>query len=111
MTGRLIVPALVAQEILEGPPADPARQWIQGTGAGLVKNDAPFPPSILARKLGAGESAVLAHSLNESGCEAIIDDLAAQTGGDRAGHSVSRDLGRHSRREAERLDRFRLRVI
>src|SRR5687768_11448871 len=78
MAKRLIVPASVSQEIMKGPAGDPARQWIQGAGARLVKDDAPLLPSILTRKLGAGESAVLAHALTLPGCEAIIDDLAAR---------------------------------
>ena len=75
---RLIVPAAVELEIQKGPPDDPAGHWLAGPGASLVGADGPLPASILNRKLGAGESAVLAHALIDPGCEVIIDDLAAR---------------------------------
>src|SRR5687767_11606662 len=82
MAGELIVPSSVAQELMHGPATDPARQFVNGMGASMVRNDVSVPPSILAKKLGAGESAVLAYALTKPGCkpgcEAIVDDLAAR---------------------------------
>ncbi len=58
----LVVPASVANEIHQGPAADPARDWLAGSGASLIQLDVPPAPSILAWDLGAGESAVLSRN-------------------------------------------------
>ncbi len=70
------VPQAVIDEILAGPPGDPARQAI-------VENRFPVIetvnlPEILAWDLGKGETAVLSYALSHPGTTAILDDRAAR---------------------------------
>jgi predicted nucleic acid-binding protein len=74
----VFLPEPVAEEILAGSPADPARRaleerWLQRA------SPAGVPDRILEWGLGAGESAVLALVLERPGCTAVLDDAAART--------------------------------
>ncbi len=67
----------MAKEIGHGPDDDPARQWVQAHGQGLV-GKITVPPVIIAWNLGLGESEVLAWAYENPGYEAILDDRAAR---------------------------------
>jgi len=60
MCAEVIVPLDVADEIIAGPAADPARRWIEGHGSSFIKPVPFLPPPVAAWDLGKGESAVLA---------------------------------------------------
>ena len=55
----LLVPEVVAEEIRQGPPEDPAREWLEEVGERFVKATNPVEPEIAAWDLGRGESRVL----------------------------------------------------
>jgi predicted nucleic acid-binding protein len=63
---KLIVPEAVASEVLAGPEMDPARKTLE-TGWGNRASPRVIPERVLEWGLGAGESAVLALSLEASG--------------------------------------------
>lgn len=74
----LLVPEAVALEVAEGPASDPARKALEsGWGVRAVPRD--IPRSVLEWGLGAGESAVLALSLEDGGRAAVLDDAAARS--------------------------------
>ncbi|HEX3527156.1 MAG TPA: DUF3368 domain-containing protein [Thermoanaerobaculia bacterium] len=74
----LIVPEAVASEVLAGPATDPARKTLE-TGWGNRVSPRIIPERVLEWGLGAGESAVLAVSLEGSGHTAVLDDAAARS--------------------------------
>ena len=74
----LVVPAAVAQEIIQGPGEDPARVWLSTAGREFVEESRPIEPVVAAWDLGAGESAVISRALRSPDFEAILDDLAAR---------------------------------
>jgi predicted nucleic acid-binding protein len=75
---EIVVPAGVAKEIARGLEDDPARQWLQAHGQGLVREVQVVPPVIIAWNLGLGESEVLAWAYQNLGYEAVLDDRAAR---------------------------------
>ena len=70
------MPETVLAEINAGPADDPARQYL--AEASLIVVSVAPGPLITAWDLGAGESAVLAHTLAHPGWKAVIDDGAAR---------------------------------
>lgn len=73
---RIVVPRVVAHEILAGPQ-DAAQQIFASGRFEII--DTPTPSSeILAWDLGAGETAVLALASSEPGWTVILDDQAAR---------------------------------
>jgi predicted nucleic acid-binding protein len=75
---ELVVPAGVAQEIVQGPEDDPARQWLLSHGQELVREVQLIPPVVIAWNLGLGETEVLAWAYENPGYEVILDDRAAR---------------------------------
>ncbi|HEX9943566.1 MAG TPA: DUF3368 domain-containing protein [Thermoanaerobaculia bacterium] len=73
----ILVPEAVAGEILNGPPSDPARKALE-SGWGKLVSSSTIPEAILEWGLGAGESTVLALSLERPHCCAVLDDGAAR---------------------------------
>jgi predicted nucleic acid-binding protein len=73
----LLIPTAVRDEILDGPPSDPAREALQ-SGWGQTVSPGLVPEAVLEWGLGAGESAVLALTLAEPGRMAVLDDAAAR---------------------------------
>lgn len=73
-----IVPAGVAQEIGQGPPQDPARQWLEGEGRKRVQHLEHIDPTVMSWDLGLGESEVLSWARIHPGFEATVDELAAR---------------------------------
>jgi predicted nucleic acid-binding protein len=73
----VVVPEAVVQEIEAGPNTDPARKALEG-GWGARSAPLEIPGAVLEWGLGAGESAVLALALEESGRIAVLDDAAAR---------------------------------
>ncbi|MGC1954634.1 MAG: hypothetical protein WA970_19085 [Gammaproteobacteria bacterium] len=72
---ELIVPAIVAAEILVREADDPTVRALNDN-PWLQQVDAPPPPSeVLLWNLGVGESAVISWALAHPGCRAVIDDL------------------------------------
>ena len=67
---RMIIPQAVAQEILDGPDDDLAKQWLKTSGQQWVRDTGPVVPLVVAWDLGAGESAVLSLELSISGISA-----------------------------------------
>ena len=76
--GTVVIPQSVADEIIAGPADDPARRWVEGDGCAFIKPDVPASDALLAWDLGAGETAVIAWSVNHPGVEAVLDDGAAR---------------------------------
>ena len=74
----LIVPAGVADEVLQGDPRDPSLLWVKEHGSRMVQADAAIAPAISAWDLGQGETAVLSFALQNPGYEVIVDDRAAR---------------------------------
>lgn len=77
LTSTVLIPEAVVQEILSGPPSDPARKALE-SGWGIRLSPSSIPEKILEWGLGAGESAVLALALEQQGCTAVLDDEAAR---------------------------------
>jgi len=70
----VIVPAAVADEVLDGPAADAGATALR-TESWLHRTVVPdVPLSIVGWDLGMGETEVLTWALRHPGCEAILDD-------------------------------------
>jgi predicted nucleic acid-binding protein len=76
---QMLIPTGVAREIDEGPEDDPARQWLNASGAAYLQDTGPTLPLIAGWDLGDGESQVLSWAHQHPGTEAIVDDRAART--------------------------------
>jgi predicted nucleic acid-binding protein len=75
---ELLVPDVVASEVLAGPPSDPARlAFERGWGSAVVP--CPIVPELLEWGLGPGETAVLAVARERKSATAVLDDSAART--------------------------------
>lgn len=74
---EVLVPLPVVEEVLAGPPSDPARQAIEA-GWGHRVECSPAPLAIVEWGLGEGETAVLALAV-ERKLTAVLDDAAART--------------------------------
>ncbi len=77
LADEVVVPRAVALEVQAGLATDPACQALTAGRFQIVATPPP-PAEILAWDLGAGETAVLAQALAESGWSAILDDAAAR---------------------------------
>ncbi len=77
-TQGLLVPAVVAEEIRQGPPEDPAREWLEEVGERFVEATGPVESEIAAWDLGRGESRVLSVTCRREEWTAVVDDGAAR---------------------------------
>lgn len=77
LADEVIVPQIVASEILAGPAGDRARMQI-ARGEWLLRGTPTAPDELLAWDLGAGETAVIAYAIANPGWTAILDDGAAR---------------------------------
>ena len=94
LTGdRVLVPTPVAVEIRRRGSEDVTARALDRTPWLEVVEPPPVPSIIHAWDLGPGESAVLAWAHAHSGCEAIIDDLAARRCATTLGIPVRGTLG------------------
>jgi predicted nucleic acid-binding protein len=75
---ELLIPEIVANEILAGPESDPARQALEA-GWGTRIPSEPFPEDLLEWGLGPGETSVLAAARLRPKSHAILDDGAARS--------------------------------
>lgn len=78
MSREILVPSSVLDEILAGPPEDPARQLIESGWGNLVEPNVIIP-ELLEWGLGPGETAVLALAKAHSSSVALLDDAVART--------------------------------
>ena len=88
---QLVIPEAVRDEVLRGPPDDPARQAIQsgfdaGSGSGIPD------PMVLEWGLGSGETAVLSDA-KQCGGVAVVDDRAARVAAKVMGIRIIGTLG------------------
>lgn len=74
----ILIPEPVIEEILAGPPSDPARKAIE-SGWGNRSSPGPIPDRVLEWGLGAGESSVVALALADPVRAAVLDDAAARS--------------------------------
>ena len=73
LTDDLLLPDAVANEILQAPASDPARQAVeQGWGQRVSVDN--MPAMVLEWGLGAGETAAITIALQRSECTAVLDD-------------------------------------
>ena len=73
------IPKAVADELLVGPPNDPAVMWLTDCSNWKHVVDTPTTPDCLAQwDLGSGETAVLSLGLSEKDTALVLDDLAAR---------------------------------
>ena len=73
LSGELIVPQAVAEEVLAGPKSDRGRELIEsGWGRRILPER--IPDSVLEWGLGAGETAVITVGLQTSDCTVALDD-------------------------------------
>ena len=75
---EIIVPAPVWQEIMAGPPEDPAVAGLRNARWAASHQELPVPPLITAWDLGAGESSVLAHAFQAHDTRVLLDDRAGR---------------------------------
>ena len=75
---EVLLPQAVVDEIIAGPPADPARQLIAG-GWGSRAALQSISPDLIEWGLGPGETSVLALALERAPATAVLDDAAART--------------------------------
>ncbi len=74
---EVVVPVAVADEILAGDAADPARRALEA-GFGSRAAIAELPDQIVEWSLGAGEASVVAIALGRPGATAVLDDAEAR---------------------------------
>lgn len=79
LCSEIVIPAGVADEIMRGGVADPARIWLKAIGRAYVRNVARVEETIAGWDLGLGESHVLTYAYVNHGYEAVLDDRAART--------------------------------
>lgn len=88
------IPSAVADEITAGPENDPARIWLsEGHNKQHLFKALDIPPQLLAWDLGAGETAVLAHCIAQTGRRAVLDDRAARNCAEVYGLSILGTVG------------------
>ncbi len=75
---ELIVPSGVAEEIAQGPPGDPAVEWLLSSGRKLIQDVGLVDARVSAFDLGKGESQVISVALETPGAWAVVDDRAAR---------------------------------
>lgn len=91
--GEIIVPAVVASEILKRGQADPTVQALEKCAWLTVVETPPAPPIIQAWDLGPGESSVLAYAYATPEAVAILDDLAGRRCAEALNIPISGTLG------------------
>lgn len=75
---EVVVPQVVAGEILRRGAEDPTVQTLTTTPWLRIAESGPVPASIERWDLGSGESSVLTWCLAHRGARAVIDDLAGR---------------------------------
>lgn len=89
---RLWIPQIVAEEVQAGSENDPARAALTA-GFGQIVPTAPVPASLAERHLDAGEEAVLAVALAQSGSRVVLDDGKARAAAQALGIPIIGTLG------------------
>ena len=94
LNSKFSIPSAVADDINAGPALDPAKLWLsKPSNRQHVLEPLEFPAHLLAWDLGAGETAVLAHSIAEAGQRAILDDRSARNCAEVYGISIIGTVG------------------
>jgi len=75
---RLLVPAVVAEEVRNADEEDPARRWMESEGQSFVEATRPVVSEVAAWDLGRGESHVLSEAHRRDGWTSVVDDGAAR---------------------------------
>ena len=88
----VLLPSAVVNELVAGPPDDPARLAV-AAGWGRRVSPRQCPSSLVEWGLGAGETAVLAVALEHPGCTALLDDAAGRAAAHTLGVSTLGTLG------------------
>lgn len=90
---RLVLPEAVFREIQAGSDRDGTVERLKNLPSILRIDDRPVPKRVRLWDLGAGESQVLAHALEQPGSEVVLDDLAARRCARSLGLSMIGTLG------------------
>ena len=77
LSREVVIPQAVVDEIVAGPVADRARQWIDA-GWGTRASPRLAAPELLEWGLGPGETSVLALAQERKPAVAVLDDAAAR---------------------------------
>ena len=85
LVSSVVIPRAVATEVLAGPAADAAAQFLRKPSWLTVVDLTPPLSPLAGWRLGLGESEVLEYARRHIGTTAILDDRAAR----RAGHALS----------------------
>ena len=93
LTGELVVPAGVVEEIQRGRLADAGRLWLSTEGSKFVRPNLPTPAVFADWSGGQGEVAVVAWAMKNPEYTAILDDRAARQMARKQGVSVLGTLG------------------
>jgi predicted nucleic acid-binding protein len=88
----VLLPQAVVEEIVAGPPNDPARVLLE-RGWASIATPKSIPTSVVEWGLGRGETQVLAIALETPGSTAVLDDAAARTAARAVGIPVIGTLG------------------
>ena len=80
-TEDLLVPAVVAEEVRQGPPEDLAREWLGEVGDRFVEATGPVESEIAAWDLGRGESRVLSVACRREEWTAVVMDCRCRRWG------------------------------
>jgi predicted nucleic acid-binding protein len=92
LSREVLIPPAVVDEIVAGPPADPARQFVEnGWGARAIPRLVAL--ELLEWGLGPGETSVLALAVECAPAIAVLDDAAARTCAKAIGMPVIGSLG------------------
>jgi predicted nucleic acid-binding protein len=75
---EILVPDAVLREVSARGPADPVLLEVQRASWLRLVPTPPTPPEVLVWDLGEGESSVLSMALQDSECEALLDDRDAR---------------------------------
>ena len=78
LSGEILVPQPVVDEIVAGPSVDPARRLVEA-GWGCRATARFVGPELLEWGLGPGETSVLALAQERTPAIAVLDDAAART--------------------------------
>ena len=89
----LVIPRAVVTEVLAGPAADAAAQFLRKPSWLTVVDLTPPLSPLAGWRLGVGESEVLEYARRQIGTTAILDDRAARRAAHALGISVTGTLG------------------
>jgi predicted nucleic acid-binding protein len=78
LSDEMVIPAGVAQEILQGAKNDVARRWLEHQGKNWVQDIGKIHSTISVWGLGLGESEVFSYIKTHPNYIAIVDDRAAR---------------------------------